>query len=337
MTNLSKMLRGIALCSATLLPAASALHAQAGPPFPCDGNIYQVQSGQLRIFDPITSTYTNVGPQNGSYNATGFNVLDNYAYASQGGNIIRISANGVIENVFSIGFGTFSGDVDYSNNYYLRRNNNRYARINLATGAIVDVDFAGPGGGPADVAFIQDGTTEYLIGFAGGGGGTMYRYNITTQTKENISLPGLPGGGFGAAWTDSTGRLFTFNNGNGLLYEVTDYLTNSPSFTQVGVGDPSGNNDGFSCSLAPFPNLAPLAFDDDFTGPLNLNVTGDVLPDNGNGADNDPEGFALTVNTTPLSGPSNGSVVLNPNGSFVYTPSTNFIGVDTFDYEISDT
>lgn len=329
---------GIALCAmAFVLGSRAELHAQAGPAFTCDGSIYQVQSGQLRIFDPVTSSYTNVGPQNGSYNATGYNVVDNYAYASQGGNIIRISANGVIENVFNIGFGSFSGDLDYANNYYLRRNNNRYARIDLSTGTVVDVDFAGPGGGPADVAYIQSGGSEYLIGFAGSGGGTLYRYNITTQTKTNVSLPGLPSGGFGAAWTDSTGRMFTFNNGNGRLYEVFDYLGGSPSFRLVGNGDPSGNNDGFSCSLAAFPNLAPLAFDDDYTAPINTAVTSNVLPDNGNGADNDPEGFPLTVTTTPVSGPSNGTVALAADGSFTYTPDTNFVGVDSFDYVITDT
>lgn len=36
--------------------------------FSCSGNIYQVQSGQLRVFDPIASTYVNVGAGNGSYN-----------------------------------------------------------------------------------------------------------------------------------------------------------------------------------------------------------------------------------------------------------------------------
>ncbi|MEL6570057.1 MAG: Ig-like domain-containing protein [Pseudomonadota bacterium] len=308
--------------------------AQAGPPFACDGSIYQVQSGQLRIFDPITSTYQNVGPNNSSYNATGFNIIDNYAYASQGGNIIRISSDGTIENVFNIGFGSYSGDVDFSNNYWLRRSNTRYARIDLATGAFVNVDFSGPGGGPADVAYDQNGGQEYLIGFSGGG--TLYRYNITTLTKENISVPGLPGGGYGATWTDSNGRLFTFNNGNGRLYEVFDYYTNTPIFQQVGIGVPSGNNDGFSCSQAPFPNLAPVAFDDEFSVTVNNPVSGNVLADNGNGADNDPDGSPVTVNPTPLSGPSNGMLTLNSDGTFTYTPDPNFFGVDVFEYEITD-
>ena len=323
----------LSLVGLNLLSAGS-VHAQSGPAFPCDGNIFQVQSGQLRIFDPITSTYQNVGPNNSSYNATGFNTLDNYAYASQGGNIIRIASDGTIEVVFNIGFGSFSGDIDFSNNYYLRRNNNRYARINLATGAFVDVDFAGPGGGPADVAYDQFGGDEYLIGFSGGG--TLYRYNITAQTKENIPLPGLPGGGFGATWTDSNGRLLTFNNNNGILYEVTDYYTNTPTFSQVGVGVPSGNNDGFSCSLAPFPNLAPIAFDDDYVTPINTPVVSNVLIENGNGIDNDPDGGALTLTTTPLGGPSNGTVVLNSDGTFTYTPAPNFVGTDIFEYEVRD-
>ncbi len=316
-----------------LVATGIATTAYAGPPFQCDGNIYQVQSGQLRIFDPITSTYQNIGPQNGSYNATGFNILDNYAYASQGGNIIRISADGTIETVFNIGFGSFSGDVDFSNNYWLRRNNSRYARIDLATGNIVNVDFTGSGGGPADVAYDQFGGEEFLIGF---GGGRIFRYNITNQTRENFVVPGLPGGGFGATWTDSNGRLFTFNNNNGLLYEVFDYFSNTPTVQQVGVGEPSGNNDGFSCSLAPFPNLAPVAFDDNFTTPINTAFSGNVIADNGNGADNDPDGTPVTVNTTPLSGPSNGVVVLSPNGDFTYTPDADFFGTDVFEYEITD-
>lgn len=307
--------------------------AYAGPPFTCDGNIYQVQSGQLRIFDPITSSYINVGPQNGSYNATGYNVLDNYAYASQGDWLIRISSDGTIEQVHNIGFGSFSGDVDYSNNFWLRRTNNRYARIDIATGTFVDVNFAGPGGGPADVAYDQFGGDEYLIGF---GGGRIYRYNITDETKDRVSIPGMPGGSFGATWTDSTGRLFTFNNNNGLLYEVTDYYTNAPTFTQVGVGVPSGNNDGFSCSLAPFPNLPPLAFDDDYSTPVNTPISDNVVTNNDNGIDNDPEGQPITVNTTPVSGPSNGMVTLDANGNFTYTPDPNFFGFDVFQYEISD-
>ena len=123
------------------LSAGTSAHAQAGP-FTCDGDIFQVQSGQLRIFDPIVSAYVDVGAQNGAYNATGFNIQDNFAYGSQGSNVIRIHSDGFIETLFNVGFSSFSGDVDDNNTLWLRRASNRYIGINLANGSVVqDITF----------------------------------------------------------------------------------------------------------------------------------------------------------------------------------------------------
>ncbi|ABD56490.1 beta strand repeat-containing protein [Jannaschia sp. CCS1] len=324
---------GLSALVAGTFGAAEVAQAQSTlPTFGCTGDIYQVQSGQLRIFDPITSSYTNIGSNQGSYNATGYNVIDGYAYASQGNTIIRVGSNGDTEVVFNVGFFTYSGDLDRSNNFYLRRNNNRYDRVDLATGAITRVDFSGSGGGPADVAFIPGGG-DRLIGFSGN---QMYTYNIANRSKSRVNVSGgLPGGGYGATWTDRSGRLFTFNNNTGLLFEIFDYTTNAPRAVQVGIGDPSGNNDGFSCALADFPNLAPLAQDDDFTTPVNVAITGDVTADNGNGIDNDPDGGTLVV-SGPNSGPTDGTLTLNPNGTFSYTPDVYFLGTDTFTYTVTD-
>ncbi|MFO0941185.1 MAG: Ig-like domain-containing protein [Pirellulales bacterium] len=52
------------------------------------------------------------------------------------------------------------------------------------------------------------------------------------------------------------------------------------------------------------------------------------------GNDSDPESNTLTA--TLNSGPSNGSLVFNPDGSFVYTPNLNFSGNDSFTYTASD-
>lgn len=54
-----------------------------------------------------------------------------------------------------------------------------------------------------------------------------------------------------------------------------------------------------------------------------------------NDTDIDP-GDSLSVNTTPVVDVSNGSLTLNANGSFTYTPTPGFIGVDTFTYEVCD-
>ena len=81
-------------------------------------------------------------------------------------------------------------------------------------------------------------------------------------------------------------------------------------------------------------NLPPTANDDVYTSAPNttLNVAAPGLLDN----DNDPEGDTLTVNTTPVSGPANGSLTLNADGSFSYTPNAGTDGNDSFVYEMND-
>jgi hypothetical protein len=50
--------------------------------------------------------------------------------------------------------------------------------------------------------------------------------------------------------------------------------------------------------------------------------------------DSDPNGDALTA--VLVGGVKNGSLELNPNGSFTYTPADGFTGVETFTYQASD-
>jgi VCBS repeat-containing protein len=38
-------------------------------------------------------------------------------------------------------------------------------------------------------------------------------------------------------------------------------------------------------------------------------------------ADSDPDITSLTVNTTPVSGPTKGTIVIDPDGTYVYTPA----------------
>ncbi|MEM8509997.1 MAG: Ig-like domain-containing protein [Bacteroidota bacterium] len=83
-------------------------------------------------------------------------------------------------------------------------------------------------------------------------------------------------------------------------------------------------------------NIAPVAVDDSYT--LGLNFT--LQRNAGNGVlanDNDANGnSSLGVRTTPLSGPSNGLLTLNTDGSFSYVPNTGFTGTDTFRYRVCD-
>ncbi|WP_158248980.1 Calx-beta domain-containing protein [Mycobacterium sp. ENV421] len=76
-------------------------------------------------------------------------------------------------------------------------------------------------------------------------------------------------------------------------------------------------------------NEAPVAGNDDFTAVEGTAITGDVLTN-----DSDPDGDPLSA--ALATGPSHGSVSVNPNGSFVYAPTTNYVGPDSFTYTATD-
>ena len=77
------------------------------------------------------------------------------------------------------------------------------------------------------------------------------------------------------------------------------------------------------------PNQAPVAIDDTFDGDEDTQFSGDVLAN-----DSDPEDDALSV--ALVSGPTNGALTLNPDGTFDYVANANFNGEDSFTYRISD-
>jgi gliding motility-associated-like protein len=53
-------------------------------------------------------------------------------------------------------------------------------------------------------------------------------------------------------------------------------------------------------------------------------------------SDFDPDGTTLVYDVNPVLGPSHGGVVVNANGSFVYTPNPNYFGNDTIVVNVCD-
>jgi M6 family metalloprotease-like protein len=78
-------------------------------------------------------------------------------------------------------------------------------------------------------------------------------------------------------------------------------------------------------------NHAPTAKADQYTASRNrpLHITIGLLVN-----DSDPDSDVLTA--IILSDPQNGVLVLNPDGSFTYTPQAGFTGTDSFTYKASD-
>ncbi|MCE7980699.1 MAG: tandem-95 repeat protein [Caldilinea sp. CFX5] len=80
------------------------------------------------------------------------------------------------------------------------------------------------------------------------------------------------------------------------------------------------------------PPTAPVATADNYSA-----ITGQTLMVDAPGVltnDSDPNGDPLTA--ILVSSPANGTVFLNPNGGFVYTPTVSFRGVDSFSYKAND-
>ena len=103
---------------------------------------------------------------------------------------------------------------------------------------------------------------------------------------------------------------------------LTNSLSPSGASTQI---DPAAS------SVNTIINGDPIVVDDIQRTTVDTPVTDNVLTN-----DTDPDGDPLTVTTTPIVTPSNGTVTLATNGTYTYTPNPGFRGTDTFDYEVCD-
>jgi Ca2+-binding RTX toxin-like protein len=61
-----------------------------------------------------------------------------------------------------------------------------------------------------------------------------------------------------------------------------------------------------------------------------------VTDDTGSGTDSDPAGLNDPLTVSAYTNPANGTLVMNIDGSFSYTPESTFSGIDIFTYTISD-
>ncbi len=128
-----------------------------------------------------------------------------------------------------------------------------------------------------------------------------------------------------------THGTLTLNADGSFTYTPNTGFTGTDSFTYR-VNDGSLNSGVATVSIAVTAtvNTPPIASNDAFTGNEDTIISNNVLAN-----DSDPD------NHTPLSAalvaaPSSGSLSLNPNGTFTYTPTADFNGTDTFTYIAQD-
>ena len=126
----------------------------------------------------------------------------------------------------------------------------------------------------------------------------------------------------------------TLNADGSFIYAPNVGFSGDDQFTYT-ITDGNGNEDTATVTISveappPPPNLAPDAVDDNYVVAFEGSVSGNVVLEN----DSDPEGDTLTISGNTA--PQNGSLTLNADGSFVYTPNLGFSGTDEFTYTITD-
>jgi VCBS repeat-containing protein len=234
---------------------------------------------------------------------------------------------------------------------------------------------AGPTNGTL-VGFSPSGLFNYIpnVGFNGSdtftyrvddGGASNNLSNIATVTIDVIASSNPAPVAADDSYSTSTGGALDVDAAAGLLINDSDVydpiyatLTSGPAnggitlyahggFTYTPFSGFSGidsftyqASDGVNFSnvatvtLNVIANAAPVATDDSYSTPAGVtlfitNPLNSVLNDDTD-ADGDPLAAVLAT------GPAHGSLTLNADGTFTYTPASGFSGSDSFSYRASD-
>jgi hypothetical protein len=122
------------------------------------------------------------------------------------------------------------------------------------------------------------------------------------------------------------------------LYTPTTNYTGPDNF-QFTVTDPLNATSlaatvSITVSGSANPNISPVAVDD-----RDSTLAGQLLFVNVLANDSDPNNdpLAMSISASGLKAPSNGTIQLMVNKLIKYTPNANFRGIDTFQYQITDT
>jgi len=134
----------------------------------------------------------------------------------------------------------------------------------------------------------------------------------------------------------SNGGSVTVNSDGGFDYMPFANYVGDETFDYQ-VSDGNGGTDGETVTItveSPPPNVPPTAMPDAYS--IEMNSPLSVISANGV-LENDTDGNGDTLTASMQTGPSHSdSFILNFDGSFDYTPVFNYVGDDTFIYEVSD-
>ncbi|MGH6934281.1 MAG: tandem-95 repeat protein [Dongiaceae bacterium] len=135
---------------------------------------------------------------------------------------------------------------------------------------------------------------------------------------------------FTGTLSDVNAALATLSyQGNGNFSGVDTLTISTDDQGYTGAGGPLVDTDAIAITVNPV-NDAPVAVGDGATVAEDGVLSASGLLAN----DHDPEADGLTA--ALVAGPAHGSLTLNPDGGYVYTPDANFFGADSFTYQAFD-
>ncbi len=121
-----------------------------------------------------------------------------------------------------------------------------------------------------------------------------------------------------------------FNDDGTFTYTPDADFNGTDTFTYQASDDSPLDSNIATVTITVQPvNDAPVAADDAAVTDEDVALSGSVL-----GNDNDADGDKLTA--IVVDGPANGTLQLNGDGTYTYTPNANFSGTDKFTYQASD-
>lgn len=194
-----------------------------------------------------------------------------------------------------------------------------------------------------------DGTAAgtVLVSDMNSGSGSSNATFLTAVGGKLFFRNVLPGGDFELWVSDGTALGTTSLGGpipdtaNGTPY-ITD-VNGVAYFRAGGTGNDLWKSDGTLVGTVPVglgtaPRDLVKVGDALYFSGVSSGVGRELMKVNGEANllanDSDPEGSALTA--ILVSGPSNGSLTLNADGTFSYTPNSGFTGTDSFTYKAND-
>jgi len=165
-------------------------------------------------------------------------------------------------------------------------------------------------------------------------------YSVDEDAALTISAPGLLGNDTDVDGDTLTAGVVTWPihgtlvpNGDGsFTYTPSANFNGTDSFTYAAYDGIAWSNAATVTITVNSVNDAPIAANDAYSINQNTALIVSVPGVLANDSDVDSPSLNAELQTTT----SHGSLTLNANGSFIYTPSANFNGTDTFVYRVYD-